>query len=83
MIQWKEALNLDIIYARSLYVKGLLKYQVLNLLVHFCTNKYLTRGALGKFDGEVIRVISLASSSGIFVNNDYMSKLAREGVLHR
>ena len=24
--------------------------------VHFCTQKYLTRRALGRFDGEVIRV---------------------------
>ena len=52
----KEALNFDIIYARSLYVKWLLKYQVLKLLVHFCTKKYSTRGALGRFDGEIIRV---------------------------
>ena len=37
-------------------VKWLLKYQVLKLLVYFCTKKYSTQEALGRFDGEVIRV---------------------------
>ena len=53
IIHWKEALNFDIIYSTSQPVKCLLKYQ---LLVHFCTKKYSTRGTLGIFDGEVIRV---------------------------
>ena len=29
---------------------------MLKLLVYLCTQKYSTRGALGRFDGEVIRV---------------------------
>ena len=51
-----KALNIDITHARSLYVKWLLKYQVLKLLVYFCIKKYSTRDALGRFDGEVIRI---------------------------
>ena len=56
IINCKEALTFDINYARSMYVKCLLKYQVLKLRVHLCTNKYFTRGALERFDGEDIRV---------------------------
>ena len=51
-------MNFDIIYARKLYTKYLLKYQVLKLFVHFCTKKYSTRRALGRFGDEVIRVKS-------------------------
>ena len=35
-----------------------IKYQVLKLLVHFCTRKFATRGAQERFDGEVIKVNS-------------------------
>ena len=55
IIHWKEALNFDIIYERSLYAKYLLKYQGLKLFVYFYTKNYSTRGTLGIFDGEVIR----------------------------
>ena len=41
---------------QEVIVKWLLKYQVLKLLVHFCTNQYSIGGALGRFDGEVIKV---------------------------
>ena len=34
----------------------LIEVAVLKLLVHFCTKKYSTRGALGRFDCEVIRI---------------------------
>ena len=56
IIHWKETLNFDIIYERNLYAKYLLKYQVLNCLGYFCTKKNSTRGALGRFDGKVIRI---------------------------
>ena len=56
IIHWKKALNFDIIDARRLYVKWLLKYQVLKLLVHFSTKKYSTQGALRRFDEKVIRI---------------------------
>ena len=52
----KEVLHFDIIYARSLYAKYLLKYQVLKLLCIFAHRNIQPDGALGRFDGEVIRV---------------------------
>ena len=51
-----EALNIDIIYASRLYVKWLLKYQVLNFLCTFAQRSIQPEGSLGRFDGEVIRV---------------------------
>ena len=49
-------MNGDIIYAISSYAKWLLKSQMLKSLVNFGKNEYSTRGALGRFDSEVIRV---------------------------
>ena len=78
IIHWKETLHFEIIYASSLYAKYLLKFQVLKLLVYFCTKKYSTRGALGRFDGEVIRVkeICILSLTFVFTINAMTSAVA-------